>query len=274
MALVEFLTVGKYRLEVSRHGPAPGDAPTLVFLHEGLGCVSLWRDFPEKLAEATGCGAFVYSRLGYGNSDPCRLPRPIRFMHDEGLSMLPKVLDAAGIEDCILVGHSDGGSIAIVYAGGTPAKPLRGLITEAAHVFCEPVSIRSIQNARAQYRRHDLRSRLEKYHGINTDIAFYGWNDVWLHPDFEKWNIEAYLPGIRVPLLALQGKEDPYGTDAQISAIARQAGGKTETLLLSGCRHAPHAEQEKATLNAMSRFVRACIKSPRPRPISRAGHEH
>jgi len=258
--MATYLKVGENRLEVSWFGPGPGTAPTLVFLHEGLGCVSLWRDFPEKLATATGCGAFVFSRLGYGKSDPCPLPRPIRFMHDEGLSVLPKVLASAGITDCILVGHSDGGSIAIIYAGGTPAAPLRGLITEAAHVFCEPISIRSIRDAKTQYVQGALRHRLSKYHGANTDGAFYGWNDVWLHPEFEKWNIEEYLPGIQVPMLAIQGAADQYGTDAQISSIARLAGGKTDTLMLPDCRHAPHAEKENETLTAMTRVVKGILE--------------
>lgn len=253
--MTNYLQIDGHQLEFTWHGPGPDDAPTLVFLHEGLGCVALWRDFPAKLAAATGCGAFVYSRLGYGKSDPCNLPRPIRFMHTEGLEVLPRVLAGAGIKDCIMVGHSDGGSIAIVYAGGTPAIPLRGLITAAAHVFCEQLSVDSIESARAQYERHNLRQKLEKYHGTNTKFAFRGWNDVWLHPDFRQWNIEEYLPGIKVPMLAIQGVDDPYGTAAQIETIAAKTGPRTQTLLLPACRHAPHAEQEQATLNAMKSFI-------------------
>jgi len=217
--LTNFVHIDGYKLEFTWHGPGPDEAPTLVFLHEGLGCVALWRDFPAKLAAATGCGAFVYSRLGYGKSDPCQLPRPIHFMHTEGLDVLPRVLEAACIKDCILVGHSDGGSIAIVYAGGTLAAPLRGLITAAAHVFCEQLSVDSIERARTQYEHHALRQKLEKYHGENTTCAFRGWNDVWLHPDFMQWNIEEYLPGINVPMLAIQGVDDQYGTAAQIESI-------------------------------------------------------
>jgi pimeloyl-ACP methyl ester carboxylesterase len=257
--LTEYLTVNGNKLEVAWHGPGPDEALTLVFLHEGLGCVALWRDFPAKLAAATGCGAFVYSRLGYGKSDPCELPRPIRFMHTEGIDVLPRVLEVAGIRECILVGHSDGGSIAIVYAGGTPAVPLRGLITEAAHVFCEKLSVASIEKARVQYEQNDLRRRLENYHGPNTECAFRGWNDVWLHPDFMQWNIEEYLPGIKVPLLAIQGEDDQYGTPAQLEAIKRQAGPYTETLSIPDCRHAPHVEQEQATLDAMQQFIQKLL---------------
>lgn len=257
--MTEHLVIDQHKLEIAWHGPDPDDAPTLVFLHEGLGCVSLWRDFPAKLSAATGCGAFVYSRLGYGRSDPCELPRPIRFMHTEGLEVLPRVLAAAGIRECILIGHSDGGSIAIVYAGGTPAAPLRGLITAAAHVFCEQLSVDSIQLAKEQYETNDLRRKLFKYHGTNTECAFRGWNDVWLHPDFMNWNIKEYLPGIQVPMLAIQGEDDQYGTGAQLTAIGTLAGGSPETLMLPNCRHTPHVEQEEATLKAMQAFIQILL---------------
>ena len=243
------------RLEVTRYGPPPDKAPTLVFLHEGLGCVAMWRDFPAKLAAATGCGALVYSRLGYGLSDPCNLPRPVRFMHDEGLLSLPDLIEAAGIRKCILIGHSDGGSIAIIYGGGTPAHPLHGLITEAAHVFCEEVTLDSIRKAKTQYLKGDLKAKLTKYHGTNTENAFWGWNDVWLHPDFIDWNIESYLSDIRVPILAIQGEDDQYGSLAQIDSITELAGAGTEKLILKNCRHSPHRQQEARTFNAMLSFI-------------------
>ena len=252
----EYLTVSGKRLEILRHGPPPGKAPTLVFIHEGLGCVDMWRDFPAKLAEATGCGALVYSRLGYGRSEPCRLPRPIHFMHDEALTVLPEVLVAAGIQECILVGHSDGGSIAIVYAGGTPAPQLRGLITEAAHVFCEEQTLQSIRKAKVAYEQGDLRSKLTKFHGPNTDCAFRGWNGAWLHPDFVRWNLEEYLPGISVPMLVIQGEEDEYGTRRQVEAISRQAGAGAQTVILAKCGHSPHRDQERAVLAAMQAYIK------------------
>jgi len=258
--MTEYLVIDHQKLEIAWHGSGPDQAPTLVFLHEGLGCVSLWRDFPAKLAAATGCGAFVYSRLGYGKSDPCELPRPIRFMHTEGLEVLPRVLEAAEIKECILVGHSDGGSIAIVYAGGTPAIPLRGLITAAAHVFCEQLSVDSIGLAKKQYETTDLRRKLSIYHGPNTECAFRGWNDVWLQPDFMNWNIEEYLPGIKVPMLAIQGENDQYGTLAQVQAIKQKTGPRTKTCLLPDCRHTPHVEQEQATLKAMQTFICDLLK--------------
>jgi len=243
------------RLEINYHGPPPEEATTLVFLHEGLGCVAMWRDFPSRLAVATGCGALVYSRLGYGRSGACKLPRPLRFMHDEGLKVLPELLEKTGVKRCILVGHSDGGSIGIVYAGGTPARSLKGLVTLAAHVFCEDLSVRSIREARQKYLEADLRKRLEGYHGPNTDCAFRGWNDAWLDPDFKKWNIEEYLSGIRVPLLAIQGEKDPYGTPAQLEAIVGQTGGEAQSLMIPDCGHAPHIERPEATFKSIKRFI-------------------
>ena len=255
------LTLDGKRLEVVWHGPAPEDAPTLVFLHEGLGCVAMWRDYPAKLAAATGCGALVYSRLGYGRSAPCSLPRSLRFMHDEGLQVFPALLECAGVRDCVLIGHSDGGSIALIYAGGTAAPPLRGVITEAPHVFCEELTVRSIQKAKESYEKGDLRQKLQKYHGANTDCAFWGWNGAWLHPDFVNWNLEEYLPHITVPMLVIQGEDDEYGTAAQVEAIARQAGAGAEVLMVPQCGHAPHREQEAVTFPAMVRFImRVCNK--------------
>ena len=253
----ELLTVASGRLEACWYGPSPRQAPTLVFLHEGLGCVEMWRDFPAKLAQATGWGALVYSRLGYGRSDPCRLPRPVQFMHDEALKVLPKLLTAAGVTECVLVGHSDGGSIAIIYAGGTPALPLRGLITEAAHVFCEERTLASIRKAKDAYENGDLRSRLTRYHRSNTHCAFWGWNRAWLHPDFVHWNLEAYLPKITVPVLAIQGENDEYGTRRQLDAIDRQAGAGCRIMMLSECGHSPHKDREEVVLKTMSAYIRS-----------------
>ena len=255
-----YLVIDGKRLEALWYGPAPHKAPTLVFLHEGLGCAQMWRDFPAKLAGATGCGALVYSRLGYGRSEPCRLPRPMRFMHDEAFTVLPKVLSAARVQECILIGHSDGGSIAIIYAGGTPAPTLRGLITESAHVFCEALTLESIRKAKAAFERGNLRNRLARFHGSNTDCAFWGWNAAWLHPDFARWNLEAYLPGIRVPMLVIQGEEDEYGTRRQVEAIARQAGAGAHSVMLADCGHSPHRDQEDAVLETMQAYIQSLLE--------------
>lgn len=201
-----FLDVDGVSLEYRWFGPASDETLTLVFLHEGLGCVELWRDFPERVAEATGCGVLVYSRAGYGRSDPAELPRPLNYMHIEGLEVLPKVLDAAGIRETVLVGHSDGGSIALINAGGLVDARIRGLVLMAPHVFNEQVCVDSIRAAKQAYEEKNLREQLTRYHGDNVDCAFWGWNRVWLDPGFWQWNIEEFLPAIKVPVMVLQGK--------------------------------------------------------------------
>ncbi len=248
------LHVGGRRLEAAWWGPLPDAAPTLVLLHEGLGCVDMWRDLPGKLAAATGYGVLVYSRLGYGRSDPCPLPRPLTYMHDEALEVLPALLATARVRDCVLVGHSDGGSIALVYAGGTKAPPLRGVVTLAGHVFCEELSVTSIAAAKDAYEHDGLRERLARYHGSNVDCAFWGWNRAWLEPEFMRWNLESYLPDIDVPVLAVQGIDDEYGTGAQVDAIV--AGAGAESLLLENCGHSPQRDREQATIEAVAGFVR------------------
>ncbi len=251
------LRLGGKRLEAAWWGPPPSAAPTLVLLHEGLGCVAMWRDFPARLADATRCGVLAYSRLGYGRSDPCALPRPLTYMHDEALEVLPSVLAVTRVRDAVVVGHSDGGSIALVHAGGTESPVLRGVVTFAAHVFCEELSVRSIAAARDAYEHGDLRARLVRYHGANVDGAFWGWNRAWLDPEFRHWNLEAYLPGIRVPVLAIQGRDDEYGTAAQVDAIV--AGCAAEPLFLDDCGHSPHRDREGATLEALTDFVRRVL---------------
>ncbi|HET7232861.1 MAG TPA: alpha/beta hydrolase [Longimicrobium sp.] len=253
-----FVLAGGKRLEYLWIGPAPGDAPTIVFLHEGLGSAGLWRDFPARLAEAAGCGALVYSRAGYGASQAAELPRPIRFMHDEAV-VLGEVLDALGIREHVLFGHSDGASISLIHAGSQPRPGLSGVIAEAPHVFAEPHGLASIARMADVYRETDLREKLARHHGGNVDIAFRGWNDVWLHPGFRAWNIEAYLPGIRVPVLVVQGHDDEYGTWAQVEAIQRQSGAPVEVLGLPECGHSPHREHPDAVLAASAGFVRRCV---------------
>jgi pimeloyl-ACP methyl ester carboxylesterase len=252
---INHLYINGKRLEMAWHGPPPEDAPTLVFLHEGLGCISTWGDFPSELAAATGCGAFVYSRLGYGKSDAIILPRPIRYMHDEGLDVLPQILEVTGIRDCILIGHSDGGSIAIIYAGGTEVAPLRGVITEAAHVFCEDICIQAVHNAREMYLNGALKRSLEKHHGGNTENVFWGWHDVWLLPDFRNWNLEEYLSEVKIPMLVIQGEDDQHGSPAQAEAISRQVPASGEAMMIPDCGHAPHKEQEAVVFNAMKTFI-------------------
>lgn len=249
------MIVAGVRLEAARYGEPVAGRPTLVFLHEGLGSVSQWRDFPRSVAAATGCPALAYSRRGYGRSDPVRLPRPLSFMHDEARGALPALLAAAGIEDAILIGHSDGASIAIIYAGENGAR-LRGLVLEAPHVFVEQVCVDSIAKVHEGYRTSGLRERLARHHGANVDCAFYGWADSWLDPAFRNWNLEEFLPGIRVPILVIQGEDDEYGTLAQVERVCAQVAGPVERLVLPKCGHAPHRDQREATLAAIAAFVR------------------
>jgi len=260
--LFETMVAGGHRLEFSWHGPGPGDAPTLVFLHDGIGCAATWRDFPAALVRKTGCGALVYSRVGYGGSDPVALPRPLTYMHDEGFDALPEVLDAAGVRTAFLVGHSDGGSIALLHSSTPRALPrVRGLLLEAPHVFCEEVTVRAIEQARDEYLRGDLRARLARHHGENVDCAFWGWNRAWLDPGFRAWNIEDCLPAIPVPALVVQGLEDPYGTLLQVEAIERQYGGPFRRCILERCGHSPHRDQRERTLSAMAVFVRELFET-------------
>jgi pimeloyl-ACP methyl ester carboxylesterase len=247
-----FVTASGHRLEYERIDGKP-EAPTLVFLHEGLGSVAMWRDFPAKLAARTGCPAVVYSRYGYGRSDPIAAPHEPRYMHDEALITLPELRRALGLDDVILVGHSDGASIALIHAGAG-RWPVRALVLEAPHVFVEEVSIRSIAAAREAYATTDLRQRLARYHA-DVDSAFRGWNDIWLDPRFRAWTIEEYLPGVRCPVLAIQGADDEYGTLAQLDAIERGIAGPIEKLVPAKCRHSPHRDQEATVLAAMSAFI-------------------
>ena len=263
------IEVAGRRLECAWLGPAPSPdpdgPPTLVFLHEGLGCIALWRDFPAKLVQATGLGGLVYSRFGYGGSDPCALPRPITYMHDEGLEVLPALLAAAGIGRAILVGHSDGASIALIYAGGTPAKGLAGMILEAPHVFMEDRNVNAIRAMRETYDTTDLRARMAKYHGDNVDCAFRGWSEPWLGAGFNTWNLEKYLPGVcadgPVPTLVIEGADDEYGTIAQCRAIEQGIGPQATTLFLPGCGHAPHQQMPGRILAAMAGHIQRMVQA-------------
>lgn len=242
------------RLEARCWGPAPADAPTLVLLHEGLGCVQLWRDFPERLTAATGCGVLAWSRQGYGQSSPCALPRPLDYMTAEALGPLPAVLDAFALGDVCLIGHSDGASIANIYIGACADPRIRSAILMAPHVFTEDITLSAIAAAREAFATGDLRQRLARYHA-DPDCAFRGWCDAWLDPGFADWDITDGLPGIQVPVLAFQGADDPYGTPRQLEAYARLCPGPVETALLPGCGHAPHLESPDATLDLITGFL-------------------
>jgi pimeloyl-ACP methyl ester carboxylesterase len=262
MALAEagFLEIGGQRLEYRFVGPQPDQAPTLVLLHEGLGCVGLWNNFPEKLAAATGTGVFVYSRAGYGKSSPVSLPRPLSYMHDEARETLPKLLDAIGFRRGLLIGHSDGASIAAIYAGGHQDHRVGGLVLIAPHFFTEDPGIASIVEARKAYETGDLRARLARWHD-GVDNAFKGWNGAWLDPQFRKWDITEFLAYIRVPMLIVQGEDDQYGTVKQIEVAQQECYCPVEVALLQGARHSPQREAFEPTLNAISDFVARALRA-------------
>lgn len=251
-----FLTAAGHALEYEWIDAGDGSRPALVFLHEGLGSIRQWRDFPLEVARATGCRALVYNRYGYGQSDVLAEPRAPAFMHDEARIVLPEVLRTLGVRAPILVGHSDGASIAMIHAGS--GYPVRGLVLMAPHVFVEAMNVKAIAEIGASFEASGLAARLGKYHR-DPVRTFRGWNDVWLLPAFREWNIEALLPAIRCPVLALQGADDQYGTAAQLEAVARQVGGPCETLMLPGCGHAPFRDQPAATLEATVRFVDSLV---------------
>jgi len=252
---VMHLDIDGLQLEYQCYGPPANDRPTLVLLHEGLGCVERWKGFPALLADISGCRTLAYSRRGYGQSEGYPPPWPLTYMHEEALEILPRVLDAAAIDRAILIGHSDGASIALIQAGGGQDSRLQALVLLAPHVFVEQVAIDSIRQARTAFDEEDLRERLERYHGDNADHAFRGWNGAWLDPGFRQWNIEDYLPSISIPLLLIQGEDDQYGSGRQLQSIADRTQGPVTTCLLPDCRHSPHLDQPEATLRAINRFV-------------------
>ncbi|MEO1494849.1 MAG: alpha/beta hydrolase [Pseudomonadota bacterium] len=248
------LAVGDAVLETVYFGPSPTEAPTIVLLHEGLGCCVLWRDFPHRLAALTGCGVFAYSRAGYGRSSPAHLPRPTDYMTQEAIDVLPRVLDAIGLQRGILLGHSDGATIAAIHGGSVPDPRVHGLILLAPHFFTEPEGLSAIAEAGQSYRATDLRDRLAKYHD-DPDISFLGWHDVWLSTEFRAWSVAHVIDEWRVPVLALQGQDDQYGTLAQIHEIERRIRTPLETCILERCGHAPHLEATEATLDAITGFI-------------------
>ena len=244
------------KLEVERIGDAAdGARPTLVFLHEGLGSLAMWRDFPARVAARTGLAVVVYSRRGYGQSDPLAGPRLVDYMHREATDVLPKLIASLAIARPILIGHSDGASIAIIYAGGR-SGPVERLVLMAPHVFVEDLTVNSIAAAKVAYATTDLGRRLGRYHR-DPDRSFWGWNDIWLDPDFRRWNIEDYVPKIAAPMLVIQGEDDEYGTPAQCAAIARAARAPCAVTLLPRCKHSPHRDQPERTLAAIAEFLAA-----------------
>ncbi len=236
----------------TQYNVAPPGEPTLVFLHEGLGSVSMWRDFPRKLASACNLGAFVFSRHGHGNSGGLTHKRNVRYMHDEALVALPELLNSLKIERPIFVGHSDGASIALIYAGAFPDS-VRGLVLFAPHLFVEQITVDSIAAIRDRY-QSGVREKLARHHR-DVDATFWGWNDIWLDPAFRNWNIEEYARKVTAPVLAIQGEDDEYGTLAQIETLARVSKGPIETLILAGCGHSPHRDRGEFVIDQIRAWL-------------------
>jgi pimeloyl-ACP methyl ester carboxylesterase len=251
------ITVLGRNLEVLRI-PGRHGRTELVFLHEGLGSVSHWRDFPARVAASTGCPVTVYSRYGSGASDVLGEPWPVGYMHDEAQATLPALLKQLRIENPVLVGHSDGGSIAIIYAG--THNGLRGLVLLAPHVFVEDLSVQSIEQAKVAFETTKLPEMLSRHHR-DAASTFWGWNNIWLNPAFRAWNIEEYLPRITCPTLVIQGLDDQYGSMAQVEAIRNQGGGPVEVLALPNCAHSPQRDQPEKVLERITNFLaEACRK--------------
>ena len=232
--------------------PATTQDTTIVMLHEGLGSVSMWKDFPEQIAAATGCRVLVYSRYGHGKSERLQEKRTVNFMHYEARVVLPALLQKFKVQEPILLGHSDGGSIALICAGSFPEE-VKALILEAPHVFVEDLSVESIAKMKTTYQTTDLPKKLGRHHD-HVDEVFWGWNDIWLDPRFRSWNIEEYLEAITCPVLVIQGENDEYGTIEQVRAIKARIPN-TEELILSDCGHSPHRDQRELTLEAITRFA-------------------
>lgn len=247
-----FAIIHGRRLE-TRIIPGAAERPWLVFLHEGLGSVSLWRDFPDKLARRLGMRALIYSRQGYGQSDPLEGPRGVDFMHREALDVMPCLLATYGIKRALFIGHSDGASIALIHAASHPER-VAGLALMAPHVLVEAMSQQSIARVTETYERGDLRARLARHHA-HVDDAFLGWSRIWLNPSFRTWSLGAECQRLAVPALLIQGEDDEYGTLAQLDAIQQAAPGPMTRLVLPKCGHAPQRDQETAVLAAIERFA-------------------
>lgn len=257
-----FVIAAGHKLRVRRlsrpNTEAENSRLTLLFLHEGLGSIDMWQDFPLLVAEASGCDGLIYDRWGHGKSDPLDVKRTLRYVHDEALESLPEVLKHFNVDNCILIGHSDGGSIALIFAAEHP-EMARGIITEAAHVFVEEITLEGIRKAIEIYKNTDLNQNLARYHGGNTEKIFKAWSETWLSAEFKKWNTEDHLPKIKCPVLVIQGEDDQYGTKVQVEAITRQVSGPSRSLLIPNCAHIPHKEARDQVAREMIEFIRTLL---------------
>ena len=261
--MTDFIEIDGVKLECAWFGDAPTNAPTLVMLHEGLGSVSIWRDYPQALAQATGTRVFAFSRAGYGKSDPVKLPRPLDFMQREARDVLPKLLDKIKFRRGLLVGHSDGGTIAAAYAGTMQDHRVRGVVLIEPHFFVEEFNLKSIRKITTEYKVSDLREKLARHHD-NPDNAFWGWSGAWLDPGFERvLNLREELIHIRVPILIVKGENDPYATMEQVWLAERECYCPVEYIVIGGAAHAPHREKPAETLGATAGFINRILWSHR-----------
>lgn len=259
LAAEGFLSVADMMLEYRFYGESPGRAPTIVFLHEGLGSIRTWGEFPSLLAEAVAASVFVYSRDGYGNSPVAQKALPVDYIRRHALNVLPRLLDAIGFSRGILLGHSDGASMAAAYAGTVDDKRLRGLVLMAPHFCVEAETLAEIRNAREAWRARDLRQRLARYHA-DVDAAFLRWNDVWLEPAFPAFNLAEELGRIKVPTLVLRGDDDRYGTHRQVHMAQELFRGELKTMLMAGCGHVPHREKPALTVETIAAFCKPLLR--------------
>ena len=261
---MSYLEIQGRRVEYELDRAEP-TAPVIVFLHEGLGSVSTWRDFPARVARATRCGTLVYSKWGHGASDAAPAPRAVDFMHVEALETLPALLDALGVERPVLLGHSEGASIALIHAAGS-GRAVAGIVAMAPHVMVEDANLAAIRGAKVSFGTTDLREKLARHHD-DPEATFRGWNDIWLDPRFRGWNIEEYLPRVACPVLAIRGEQDEYGTMLQLERIA-QSVPDVQVLKLANCGHSPQRDQPEVVIEAVARFVKGVLDeaSPMKRP--------
>lgn len=263
------ISIGGMVLECSMIGATPASAPTIVMLHEGLGSIDTWGDFPHRLFERTGAAVFVYSRAGYGGSPATNRKFPLDYLKRHARDVLPGLLETIGFREGILLGHSDGASMATAYAADTADPRVRGLVVIAPHFVVEPETLAEIRRARAAYLEGKLRQRLARYHA-DVDVAFWGWNDVWLEPEFTDFNLKAELAEVRVPMLVMRGDDDRYGTHQQVRLAQKLCRCPVEAMLIPDCGHIPHRERPELTLEAIANFVERVL--PR-RPLAGAGKE-
>src|SRR5260370_17415750 len=256
-----FLKIGTSDLEYRMIGPAPDEAETMVMGEEGVGGAGLWGDFPDRLQASTGAGVLVYSRAGYGTSTPVTLPRPLDYMHIEALEILPELLDKIGFRRGMLLGHSDGASIAAIYAGGVQDHRVRAVAMIAPHFVVEDISVTSIAELKTAYETTGLKAKLARWHR-DVDNAFYGWNGAWLAPKFRGWDISEYLAYIRGPLAVLQGADDQYGTIRQIEIAQEECYCPVEVTMIPGAGPSPYPEGPEGTPNAISEFAERIVDTP------------